>query len=151
MKETVEHGGGNGAIAVKDCRPLLEGFVGSDDDRALLVALADDLEKQIGPALIYREISDLIEYKDCRSKITFEFGFEDPFGLSGTKGVNDVDSLGDYAGCQGPGVALGSSLAQTWRCPFARAEHRRAWLKRGSLTSTRADRTRSARESLALP
>src|SRR5208283_992370 len=59
--------------------------------------------------------------------------------------------LGDYAGYQGPGVGLGSSLEQTWRCPFARAEHRRGWLKKGSLTSTTADRTRSARESLARP
>jgi hypothetical protein len=95
MKETIEHGGGNGAIAVKDCRPLLEGFVGCDDDGAMLVALADDLEKQIGPALIYREISDLIEYKDCRSEITFEFGFEDPFCWSGTQGVDNVDSVSE--------------------------------------------------------
>src|ERR1700676_686433 len=66
--------------------------------------------------------------------------------------VSERDTcLGDYAGYQGRGVGLGSSLGQTWRCPFARAEHRRGWLKKGSLTATTADRTRSARESLAPP
>jgi len=32
VKKAIEHGGGNGAIAVEDSRPLFEGFVRGDDD-----------------------------------------------------------------------------------------------------------------------
>ena len=52
MKKPIEHGGGDGAITVEDGRPLFEGFVGGNDDRTAFVALADDLEKQVGSALV---------------------------------------------------------------------------------------------------
>ena len=61
MKEAVEDGGGNGAITVKDSWPLLEGFVGGEHDGAALVALADNLEQEIGPALVYGEVAELIK------------------------------------------------------------------------------------------
>jgi hypothetical protein len=44
VKEAIEDGGCNGAIAVEDSRPLFEGFVGGDDDGIAFVSLADDLE-----------------------------------------------------------------------------------------------------------
>src|SRR5215470_10946438 len=66
--------------------------------------------------------------------------------------VSEPDTCpGSWAGYQEPGVGLGSSLGQTLPDPSARVERRRAWLKEGWLTSTRADRTRSAYESLARP
>ena len=52
VKEAIEDGGGDGAIAVKDRGPLFEGFVGGDDDRTGFIALADNLEEQIGSAQI---------------------------------------------------------------------------------------------------
>ena len=39
-------------FAVKNRRPLFEGLVGGEDDRTAFVALADDLEEQVGAALI---------------------------------------------------------------------------------------------------
>jgi hypothetical protein len=36
---------------------LFEGFVGGQHDGAPLVALADDLEEQVGAVLVYRKIS----------------------------------------------------------------------------------------------
>ena len=60
MKKAIEDGGGNGAIAVEDSRPLFEGFVGGDDDRTAFVSLADDLEKQVGSAPIYGQVADLV-------------------------------------------------------------------------------------------
>ena len=50
VKEAIEDDGGNGAIAVEDRGPLFKGFVGGDDDRTAFVALADDLEEQVGSA-----------------------------------------------------------------------------------------------------
>jgi hypothetical protein len=51
VEETVEHGGGDSAITIEDGRPLFEGFFGGQDDRTAFVALADDLEEQVGSAL----------------------------------------------------------------------------------------------------
>jgi len=45
VKETIEDGGGDGAIAVEDSGPLFKGFVGGDDNRTAFVALADNLEE----------------------------------------------------------------------------------------------------------
>ena len=61
MEETVEYGGGDSAITVEDGSPLFEGFVGGKYDRTALVALADDLEEQIGSALVDGKIADLVE------------------------------------------------------------------------------------------
>jgi hypothetical protein len=61
MEQAIQDGRGHGAIAVKNRRPLFEGLVGGEDDRTAFVALADDLEEQVGAALIDREIPDLIQ------------------------------------------------------------------------------------------
>ena len=61
VKKAIEDGGGNGAIAVEDSRPLFEGFVRGDDDGTAFVSLADDLEKQVGSALIYGQVADFVQ------------------------------------------------------------------------------------------
>ena len=53
-KSRIEDSASDGAITVEDSGPLFEGFVGSNDDGATLVALADNLEQQVGSALIDR-------------------------------------------------------------------------------------------------
>jgi hypothetical protein len=45
VEDAVEDGAGEGGIVVEDARPLLEGLVGAQDNRAALVALADDLKE----------------------------------------------------------------------------------------------------------
>jgi len=85
MKKAIEDGGGNGAIAVEDSGPLFEGFVGGDDDGTAFVSLADDLEKQIGSALIYGQVPHLVQNKQSRREIAFELNFERPLSLSGIK------------------------------------------------------------------
>jgi hypothetical protein len=64
MKQTVQDGRSNGAIAVEDGRPLFEGFVGGKDDRTAFVTLADDLKEHVGSALINGKVADLVEDKD---------------------------------------------------------------------------------------
>ena len=93
MKESIQHRGGDGAVAIEDGRPLLESFVGSDDEGTALISLTDDLEKKVGSALIYGEVADLIQQKQRRSQIAFKFGFKDPVGLSGAQGVDDIDGI----------------------------------------------------------
>ncbi len=61
VEEAVEDGGGDGGVAVEDGGPVLEGFVGGQDDGAAFVAGADDLEEQVGSALVDGEVADLVE------------------------------------------------------------------------------------------
>src|SRR6266567_4251284 len=99
MKKAIEDGGGNGAIAVEDSGPLFEGFVGGNDDGTAFVSLADDLEKQVGSALIYGQVADLVQNKQCRREITFELGFEGPVGLGGAQGIDCVNGVGQTGRC----------------------------------------------------
>ena len=61
MKKSIQDGGGNSAIAVEDRGPLFEGFIRGNNDGSAFVSLADDLEKQVGSALIDRQIPYLIQ------------------------------------------------------------------------------------------
>ena len=61
VEESVEHGGGDGGVAIEDTRPLLEGFVCGQHDGTALVAGTDDLEEQIGTALVDGEVTHFIE------------------------------------------------------------------------------------------
>ena len=76
MKKSIEDGGGNGAIAVEDRGPLFEGFIRGNNDGTAFVSLADDLEKQVGSALIYGQVPNLVQNKQSRREIAFELGFE---------------------------------------------------------------------------
>ena len=52
MQQPIQQRGGQGGIAGKDQRPILEGDVGRQEDRAAFVAFGDDLEEQIGAAFV---------------------------------------------------------------------------------------------------
>ena len=70
VQEAVEDGGGQGAVVVEDLGPVFEGSVGGDDDGALLVALADDLEEQIGAVLVDGQIAEFVEDEHGRVRDT---------------------------------------------------------------------------------
>jgi hypothetical protein len=70
MKKSIEDGGGNGAIALKDRGPLFEGLIGGNNDGTAFVSLADDLEKQVGTALIDRQIPYLVQNEQSRRDVT---------------------------------------------------------------------------------
>ena len=109
MKKAIEDGGGNGAIAVEDRGPLFEGFIGGNNDGTAFVSLADDLEKQVGSALIDGQIPYLVQNKQSRRKIAFELGFEHPLSLGGTQGINCVNGVGK----QNAVAVLTSSVSQS--------------------------------------
>ena len=52
MQDAVENGRGERGVVVEDGRPLLEDLVGGQHDGALFVALADNLEEQVRPAIV---------------------------------------------------------------------------------------------------
>ena len=56
VEEAVQNGGGDAGIVTENRRPLLERLVGGDDEGAALVALADDLEEEVGPGLVQRQV-----------------------------------------------------------------------------------------------
>jgi hypothetical protein len=93
--EAVEHGGGNGGVAVEDDWPLFESLVGGQDDGAALVAVADDLEEQIGSALVDGQVADFVEDEQGGAGVFAQFGFEGAFGLGGVQSVDDVDGVGE--------------------------------------------------------
>ena len=61
MEEAVQNGGGEGAVVVEDPGPLFEGLVGGQHDGAAFVALADDLEEQIGAVLVDGQVAEFVQ------------------------------------------------------------------------------------------
>jgi len=62
---------------------LFEGFVGGQDDGATFVAGADDLEEQVGSALVDWQVADFVEDEQRGVGVFAQFGFEDALGLGG--------------------------------------------------------------------
>ncbi len=56
MQDAVQEGRGQRAVIVEDRRPVLVDLVGRQHYGAALVAMADDLEQQVGPALVNGQI-----------------------------------------------------------------------------------------------
>ena len=79
VEQAVEDGGGNGGVAVEDGGPLFEGFVGGQDDGTAFVAGADDLEEEIGSALVDGEVADFVEDKQRGGGVFAQLGFEGAF------------------------------------------------------------------------
>ena len=52
VQQSIQHGGGQGGIVVEDLGPVLIRLVGSDDGRAVFIALAEDLEEQISTGFV---------------------------------------------------------------------------------------------------
>ncbi len=98
VEEAVEDGGGDGGVAVEDGGPLFEGFVGGEDDGALFVAGADDLEEEVGAALVDGEVADFIQDEELGFEVATQFGLECAFELGGGEGVDDVDGVGKEDG-----------------------------------------------------
>ncbi len=60
MREAVEECPGE-ALGTEDLGPLVERQIGSDQDRAPLVALAEDLEEELGAGLRERHEAELVD------------------------------------------------------------------------------------------
>src|SRR5215470_2569336 len=76
---------------------------------ATLVALADNLEQQVGSALIDRKITNLVQNEQLRGEITAQLAFEGSLRLGGTQGIDDVNGVSK----QDAVALLASSVAQS--------------------------------------
>ncbi len=94
MEQAVQDGGGEDAVVVEDFRPLFEGPVGGDNHGPSLVAVADDLKEQVGSRFIDGQVSQLVEDEQVRPEIFFEFHLKPSGVLSGTEGIDHIDSGG---------------------------------------------------------
>src|SRR5215468_6862423 len=91
MEDAIEDCGRQGAVVVKDLRPVFVGAISRDHHRGTLVALADDLEQQVGAVLVDGQVTELVDNKDGGLDVAVKFAFELPGGLSGGECVDDVD------------------------------------------------------------
>ena len=109
VEKAVKDGGGDGGVAVEDGGPLFEGFIGGEDDGTAFVAGADDLEEEVGSALVDGQVANFVQDEKSGSGVFAEFGFEGSAKLGGVEGVDDVDGVGkeDVVALQAGGVAEG--------------------------------------------
>src|SRR5215467_8393970 len=98
VQDAIEDGGGQGAVVVEDLRPVLVGAVGGEEDRRTLVALADDLEQQVGAMLVDGEVAELIDDQHGGLQVTAELVLEAAGRLRGRQRVDDVDGGGEEHG-----------------------------------------------------
>ena len=61
VEQPVEDGGSQGGVVVEDFGPFSVDAIGRDDGRAAFVALADDLEQQVGAGFVDGQISEFVE------------------------------------------------------------------------------------------
>ena len=61
MEQAIEDGRRDAGVVVEDRGPVLVGLVRRDDDGASFVALADDLEEQVRPGLVERQVADFVQ------------------------------------------------------------------------------------------
>ena len=69
--ETIEETDDAGGVGKHDV-PVFKRAVGSDDDRAALVASVDDLVEQIGGVAVVGEIANFVDAKQRRPGVLFE-------------------------------------------------------------------------------
>ena len=112
MQESVQNRRGQSAVIVEDAAPLFEGFVGGQHDGAALVALADDLEEEVGAMLVDGQVTSLAvlgyaggfnHISECGIGVMFDLSFVMPSCLAGIErhygvpsrpsGAPDWDSL----------------------------------------------------------
>ena len=60
MGQPVEHGGGHLGVA-EGLRPIGEGEIGGDQQRGVLVELADQMEQQLSAGLAERQIAEFVD------------------------------------------------------------------------------------------
>ncbi len=58
--EAIEHGGGHLGVA-EHLRPIGEGEIGRDQQRGVLVELADEMEQQLATGLAKRQVAEFVD------------------------------------------------------------------------------------------
>ena len=73
MHQPVDQGRGQGVVHVKQGAPFPERSIRGQHDRSGFITGSDHLEQQIGPALVDRQIAQLIEEEKGGTDVSFEW------------------------------------------------------------------------------
>ena len=110
MQQPVQQRGGQDAVVVEDAGPLLVDAVGRNGDAAAFVAVADDLEEDVGAELVDGQIAKLVDTQQLGAEVAVQGALDAAAcGGCGGDGVDDVDGAGEeHRVCaQAGGVAQG--------------------------------------------
>src|SRR5439155_23295620 len=94
VEHAIEDGGGDDAVA-EDIAPAAEGLVAGQDERPLLVAAADQLEEQVGAALVDRQVADLVDDQEPRHGVELELLLEPALGERLGEGADHAGGGGE--------------------------------------------------------
>ena len=90
MEEPIQHRAGDDLVAAKDRAPFFEWFVRRQDDGAVLVETADELEEEISPPRIHGQIAKLIEDQELETADGIEPGAQRVIHGGGDEFVEDL-------------------------------------------------------------
>ena len=109
--EAVDEGDGAGGVG-EDGVPLLEGQVGGEEQGAVLVAAADELEEEVGGAGVVGEVSDLIDDEQSGPGVVTETPLEGARGLLAVEVEEEVGGGGEEGGVAGKDGLVGDVLGE---------------------------------------
>jgi hypothetical protein len=111
MGEAVEHGGGHLGVA-EDLGPISEGEVGGDQQRGVLVELADQVEQQLAAGLAERQIAKLVDDDEIVAQQLLGQAAAAPGGLLLLELVDQIDEIEEPAPGAGADNRRGDGDAQ---------------------------------------
>ena len=83
VKESIQQCRGKSAVIVEDFRPVFESAVCGDNQRALLIPVADDLKKHVRSGFINWQVAQFDQDQEVGFEVFIEFVFKPAGGLCG--------------------------------------------------------------------
>ncbi len=95
VEEAIEYSGSDSGVVVEDFRPVFEDAIGGEENGAAFIAVADDLEQEVGAGFVERQIAELIDQEQIGLEVFVHFELEPSGGVGGGQGVDDIDGGGE--------------------------------------------------------
>ncbi|MDB6040728.1 MAG: hypothetical protein JWM99_4569 [Verrucomicrobiales bacterium] len=112
VQKAVEDGRGERGVVVKYFDPVFIGLIGGEDGGSGFIALAEDLEEQIGADFVDGQIPEFIDQEDVRAQVFLEFEFEAVGGLGRGQSIDDINGGGEQCGMALQTAFIGQSGGQ---------------------------------------
>ena len=109
--QAVDQGDGAGGVG-EDGVPVLERQIGGDEQRAMLVAAADELEEKVGGAGVVGEVAQFVDHDQRRPGVVAEASFEGAGGLLSVEVEQEVGGGGEEGGVSGEDGLVGDVLGE---------------------------------------
>ena len=104
---------GDGARGVgKDGVPVLEQQVGGDEQGAVFVAAADELEEEVGGSGVVGQVAQLVDQEKPRPRVVPEASFEGACGFLSVEVEQQVGGGGEEGGVPGEDGVVGDVLGE---------------------------------------